>query len=227
MLQEFKQTRSIRSRYAVIACAVALFFLGTKGYAQARYAVLAQSTVGEVSGLRIVTIRDNLMSACYTLFIFEPHSLSAVPVPTPVDDATEQSLRRVREAAEKRDRKIGELNARTKVLGPVDPLDTYDAARRKATYEDERRKIDDEYEQLLRTEIPGSYPWATALPGTRSGSSEDVANAMRRAMLDPNPTSETKTMTKEFAQLGDLLRQLIEVPRMAASGPVACTATVR
>jgi hypothetical protein len=45
--------------------------------AQSQFEVVAQQTVAEVSGLRIVTIRDRQSSECHTLFIVE----STVPEP--------------------------------------------------------------------------------------------------------------------------------------------------
>lgn len=208
---------SARSTLAA-ACIVTVFFSGTALSAQARFRVLAQNAIGEVSGLRIVTIRDNQLSACYTLFIMEPSApLDAMPVPMPVDDVTAQSVQRIRDAAEARDRQLVELRARASRAAPWDSV----AAAR---YEAERQKIEDAYEQVLRAEIPGSYPWATPVPGMRAGGWEDAANAMRRAIVDPDPTSAMKTATVQFARLDALLRRLIEAPRLAAAGPFTCDA---
>jgi hypothetical protein len=191
---------------------IALF--GTVVNAQGTLEVIQQETVSNINGLRAVTIRDNSLSACYTLFILDQH-IDAGSALRP-DDATEQSLRRLRDAADERDREIAELNAAT----DLSRLSDYEQAVAKTKYENERVRIDDRYEQALRMEIPGSYPWASLLPGTKSGSQEDPANAIRRAVVDPSPSSTL--LTQEFAELNSLLRSLIEAPRMTSSGPFAC-----
>jgi len=208
---------SARSTLAA-ACIVAVFFSGTALSAQTRFVVLGQSAIAEVSGLRIVTVRDRQLSMCHLLFIMEPSApLDTMPVPMPADDVTAQSVQRIRDAAEARDRQLVELRARASKAAPWDSV----AAAR---YEAERQKIEDAYEQVLRAEIPGSYPWATPVPGVRAGGWEDAANAMRRAVVDPDPTSAMKTATVQFARLDALLRRLIEAPRLAASGPFTCDA---
>ncbi len=66
--------------------------------------------MGDVPGLRIVIVRDSQLSACYTLFIMDSPAMETVaPVPTANDDATQQSVQRIREASEKRDRQLKEL----------------------------------------------------------------------------------------------------------------------
>jgi len=93
-------------------------------------------------------------------------------------------------------------------------------------YEQDRHKINESYENVLRTEIPGSYPYAVPIPGMRTGGWEDAANAIRRAMLDPDPSSAMKTIASQFARIDEALRRLSEVPRLAVSGPFACGGTV-
>jgi hypothetical protein len=95
-------------------------------------------------------------------------------------------------------------------------------SRREREYESERFRIDDEYQRALRKEIPESYPWASATPGMRSGGWEDPANATRRALVDPDPTSAMKTLADQISRLDQLVMRLIEVPRLTASGPGAC-----
>jgi hypothetical protein len=187
--------------------------------AQGTLEVIQQGSVSNISGLRALTIRDNSLSACYTLFILEQHIDAGSSLTT--DDATEQSLRRLRDAADQRDREIAQLNAAT----DLSHLSSYEQVVARTKYEDKRVKIDDRYEQALRMEIPGSYPWSSLLPGTKSGSQEDPANAVRRAVVDPNPTSTL--LTQQFAELNILIRSLIEAPRMASSGPFACPAKNR
>jgi hypothetical protein len=201
------------ARVAKISAGLLVLF-GTVVNAQNTLDVVAQGPVSGISGLRAITIRDNQLSACYTLFILEQRT--DVGVVTTADVATQQSLQRMREAADERDRRIAELNAAT----DLSHLNDYEQAVARAKYEDDRVRIDDQYEQALRMEIPGSYPWSSTRPGTKSGSQEDPANAVRRAVVDPNPTSTL--LTQEFAELNTLIRSLIEAPRMTSSGPFAC-----
>jgi hypothetical protein len=185
--------------------------------AQNHFAVAGQTTIPGVSGLRIVTVRDTDMSMCYTLFIVETQAppAEATTATVPAVD-TSAVVQRVRAAATRRDQAINALNQETQASSALDPTVA-------ARYQAARRKIEDEYEQALRAEIPGSYPWASAVPGVRSGGWEDPANATRRALLDPDPSSTMKTLVEQFGRLESLLIQLIEAPRVAVSGPSRCS----
>lgn len=201
---------AMRPACIVAACVAALWASETTLSAQTRFEILGQDTMTNVSGLRIVTIRDNQLSACYTLFVMQSSvapAEEAVAAPTPADEAIRQSVQRIREAADKRDRQVAELMSTTSTPGQ---------------FETARVKIEEEYERALMAELPGSHPWASALPGVKSGAPEDSASAIRRAMLDPDPTSSMKAMADRLARLEDLLTRLIEEPRLAVSGPVAC-----
>ena len=91
---------SRRPTCIVAACVSALCVLGTTLSAQSRFEVLSQNAMGDVPGLRIVIVRDSQLSACYTLFIMDSPAMETVaPVPTANDDATQQSVQRIREAS--------------------------------------------------------------------------------------------------------------------------------
>ena len=204
------------NRLAASVCGTALLVYASAAPAQDRFAVQAQSSIPGVAGLRIVTIVDAERSTCYTLFIVE--SQAPPPDPAGASTATPETnavVERIREAASRRDRAIAALNQQTQTASSLD-------ATAAAKYEAARRKIEDDYEQVLRTEIPGSYSWASAVPGVRSGGWEDPAAATRRALLDPDPSSTTKTLVERFARLESLLVQLIEAPRVAVAS-ARCT----
>jgi hypothetical protein len=199
-----------------------LFVLATGMSAQGRFEVLAQNAVAEVPDLRILSIRDTQLSECYTVFIIKPPvAPDAVLVTTP-DEAVDPSVQRIREAAEERDRRLKELKARANAR-PRLLSDPTEAAR---WYEAGRRKIDGEYDDVLRTQMPSSYPWASATPGMRSGAWEDSADAGRRAIIGPNHTSADKALTNQFSRLEALLKLAIETPRLAAAGPMRCAGNV-
>lgn len=197
------------------ACAALLLVSAVTASAQDRFAVTAQSNIPGVTGLRIVTLMDVPMSTCYTLFIVETSAPAPDPAASSTAGETSVVVQRIREAARRRDQAIVELNRQAQATSSLDPT----AA---AKYEAARRKIEEDYEQVLRNEIPGSYPWASAVPGVRSGGWEDPANATRRALLDPDPASTMKTLVERFARLESLLTELIEAPRVAVSGPARC-----
>lgn len=208
-----------RARFIVAAGASALLLCATDLSAQDRFAVVAQHTLAGVSGLRVVTIRDSQLSSCYTLFIMEPVvAQEGIPVPLPAaDDSTDESVRRIRDAAARRSQQLAELQTRASRSASTDP----NAA---SGYELDRRRIEREYEEVLQAEIPGSHPWASAVPGTYSGGVDDPASAaVRRALADPELTSTMKAVVERLDHLDSLLRRLLEAPRMAVT-PERCAA---
>ncbi|MGH9254964.1 MAG: hypothetical protein ACRD3C_10385 [Vicinamibacterales bacterium] len=194
----------MRPRRFAAGCTSALFLLTTGLWAQDRFRVLEQHVIAEVSGLRIVTVRDTQLSQCYTLFIMDPPAaLNAIPPPPPVDDVTDEAIQRIRDAAEQRDRQLADLKAQ------IDRSGWWDAFA-VGRYETARRKVEEEYEQTLQAEIPGSYSWATPFPGMRNGGWED----------------ETISVTEQSARIDVALERLSEARRVAASGPVRCTGDI-
>ncbi len=254
-----RRTRIAAVRVSMAACLSILCVLGMtpETHAQTRLEVLSQDTVPG-SNLRMLTIRDNQLSACFTVFIQESSAAPAatqtvVPEPTPADDAKRQSIDRIRAAAASREQELNELKEQFKVktgrayedwltpppplgaagilssvpvgLLPGWPVGTIPTMSDLQAYDRARREIDNEYEFALRSEIVGSYPFVRSTPGITTGGFEDQANAMRRGMLDPDPTSMMQTMLEKFAQLDAEVRSLAEAPRLAASGPFACPGT--
>lgn len=203
----------MRPRRLVACCTSALLLWVAGPAAQDRFQVLEQHPIAGVSGLRIVTVRDNQLSQCYTLFIVDPPAAFDV-VPQSPPDYDAESVRRVRNAAERRDRQLEDLKAKAERSGFWDPFVV-------ARYETDRQKIEAEYEGVLQAEIPGRYPWATYFPGMRNGGWEPAAGAVRREVVDPDPASTTTT-TDQFAQLEESLARVLDAPRVTASGPVSC-----
>ncbi len=108
-------------------------------HGQARFEVASRETVGSVSGLEIVTVRDTALNACYTLFVFRP-----VPelAPPRVDTTT------VQEAASERDRKLAALSEEFERGLPGAVPATLGANPLK--YEWEGDKVQSDYERLVR-----------------------------------------------------------------------------
>jgi hypothetical protein len=88
-------------------------------------------------------------------------------------------------------------------------------------YQQDMQRINQQYENVLLSVVPGSYAYAAPVPGMKTGG-VDAASALRLAMLDPNPSATTRTMTNQFARIDEALRRLSEAPRLAASGPFPC-----
>lgn len=203
----------MRPRDVAACCVSMLLLVATTSEAQARFQVLEQQIVAEVSGLRIVTVRDQQRSECYTLFIMEPPAVVNGDLAPPAAEE-DPSVQRIRAATEWRDQQLAELRAQ------VDRSGWWDAFA-VGRYEMTRQQVENAYQLMLREEIPGSYSWSSYFPGMPNGGWEDAANAMRRAIVDPRPES-TATLNSQLARLDSTIGQLLNAPQVAASGPVGC-----
>jgi len=230
---------ALRRRHVIAACALllgcSLWLAPTWLSSQNRFEALKQDTIPEVPGLRIITVRDTLLDTCYTLFMSEPSSVDiGVPAP-PIDDERQQAIQRLRDAAERHDREVGDLKAQFESKTGLTPemarvpglavAKNISLADYLVRYETERLRVDTEYDGVLRTLIPGSYPAASATPGMRTGSWEDAAEATRRSLANPDPAT-FKTLADPGglnSQLASLSQQLSSTPRLSASGPVPCS----
>jgi hypothetical protein len=214
----------------------ALLLMSASLSAQSRFQALKQDTIAEVAGLRIITVRDTLLNSCYTLFMMEalPPADTGAP-PAPIDDARQQSIQRLRDAGARHDREVGQLKAQFEAKTGLTPemarvpgiavAKNVSLADYLVRYEVERTKVDGEYESVLRAEIPGSLPGASSTPGMKTGAWEDLAEATRRAVANPDPGT-MKTLADPVGlnnQLASWFQHLSEAPRLAASGPVPCS----
>jgi hypothetical protein len=219
MLNAFNRNATVR---VGIVCVAALVLRGPAAHAQGTFQAIAQGAVANAPGVRAMTIRDASMGVCYTVFTVEGPTLG-VP-----DSASTDSVERVRQLAEQRDRALSSLEARIaeESKGPA-PQYGGEFTRQQAQshYETDRSQLDLQYQRALRHEIPESAPWASATPGVKSGGYEEAANANRRATVDPDPTSVMKTLASQMATQIDLLRLLVEAPRITSSGPFSCPTT--
>jgi hypothetical protein len=231
----------IRRRHVTAACLAmlcgALLLTAPSLSAQNRFEALKQETVPGVGGLRIVTVRDTLLDACYTLFMTEPPSTAdnAAP-PPPIDDAQQQSIQRLRDAAALHDEQVVALRtqfeSRTGLTPEMARIPGLAVARNVSLadylvrYEAERMRVDGLFQSAIRAEIPGSLPPASATPGMKTGAWEDLAEATRRAITNPDPAPmQTLADPGGFNnQLASWIQQLSEAPRLSATGPVPCSA---
>jgi hypothetical protein len=189
--------------------------------------------MADASGLRITVVRDNQLSSCFALFTVEspaqPPAPEVVAPPSPAEVARQEAAQRVRYAAERRDLQLAALNAefQRKAGRPYDSLWSNSNYAVDpvllGNYEQDRRKINLEFENVLLTEIPGSYPYATPYPGMRTGGFQGAATSTLNAMLDPEPSSTMKAINGQFARIDEALRRLAEAPRLGVSGPFPCS----
>ena len=213
------------------ACLAAIVGFAASLSAQNRFQVLSREAMSD--GLQITVVRDNQLSSCFAVFSMESPTPSqvaeVVQPPSPAELARQQAILHIRDAAERRDRQMYELNTEFErragrsynALTSLNNTYAVDPVLLGA-YRDNLQKINEEYEDTLRSVIPGTYPWAAAVPGTRTGGLENSAGAMSLALLNPDPTAAMRTMSEQVARIDDTLRRLIAAPRLAASGPFPC-----
>lgn len=194
---------------------------------QARFELLARESLPDIAGFQILTIRDNRIGACFTVFMLQPPAPNP-PLAVPSDQsleaaATADILQRVRDAAAKRDQQLAELRNRFGGVNPKAPGLAYNE------YENALMQVEDEFGRALAPLLPGTYRYATKTPGTRSGGWENAAENMRRGLTDPDPTT-----FRTFADSGALnaqfefwFRQMVESPRLTSSGPAPCEAPAK
>jgi len=230
----------IGRRHAIAAslsmlCGVLLLLTPSSLSAQNRFEALKQDTIPGVGGLRIITVRDTVLDACYTLFMTEAPPIAEDQLPPPIDEARQQSIQRLRDAAAWHEEQVGALRSqfesRTGLTPEMARIPGLAVARNVSLadylvrYEVERMRVDGMYQSALRAEIPGSLPPASATPGMKTGAWEDLAEATRRAVTNPDPTP-LQTLSDPGAlnsQVASLVQQLSEAPRLSATGPVPCS----
>lgn len=186
---------------------------------QTRFELVGQEPVAAVTGLTVYTIRDRATAGCYTLFVLDPDQL---PPPSPAETAvtevlTPEQLERVRvaellrDAIAARDRSIVDLRSRSSSFMWVNQYETL------------RQQIDSDYEQTVRSILPGLYPPATVSPGWPTSTPDEVAAAVRTAIADGDSAVNTARQSEVDAQMQRLLKGAAS-NRFAAAGPLACPA---
>jgi hypothetical protein len=158
---------SWQQRNTGIGALCALLAIGTTLHAQARFEAMTRDAVAAVPGLEVVTIRDNAVNNCYTLFVIHPVR--------PAQNLDQVEPMSVEGAAAQRDHRLSELSAEFEnalwaalpgTLGP-DSL----------KYQWEGQKAQSEFERVLReTELAKLEAWL-----------RPIADAPRLAVAGPGP----------------------------------------
>ena len=186
--------------------------------AQGRFQLLGQEPVAGVAGLIIYTIRDRATAGCYTLFALEPAQL---PPPSRAEGETTEvltaeQLERVRVAELLRDA-IAERNRRL-----VD-LQSQSTSMWAVQLETLRQQIDYDYEETVRSLLPGLHPRAQVSPGWPTSTPDEVAAAVRTAIADGDSAINAARQSGVEALMERLLTSAAS-NRLAAAGPFACAA---
>jgi hypothetical protein len=108
--------------------------------AQARFEAVAHDVVPTIPGLQILTIRDNMLSACYTLFVIAPAP--------PTGSQPQNEPASAQDAAVQRDRQLSALSLEFERGLPGGVPATLGSDPLKYAWEGQ--KVQSEYERVLR-----------------------------------------------------------------------------
>jgi hypothetical protein len=207
-------------RILAVFCAVAIAAVSDVS-AQTRFRVLGVDTIDSVNAVRVYTIRDDKVAACYILFVLEPLDAgSAAPSDAQTPVLTPDQLNKVRVAqtlrdvTAVRDRRLVELKKRVAMVWTV-------------VYQNERERIEEEYEGAVRVELPELYPAAQVAPGWRTTGTEMLNEAVRRAIADGDASLAAAARSALDDQLLRLLNRANPSASLTVSGPVPCGAVAK
>src|SRR5215472_2499577 len=212
------------------ACFAAIVGFTTSLSAQNRFQVVSQDAMNDAGGLRVTVVRDTQLGSCFAVFSMDsggappPPVAEVVPPPSPAELARQEAILRIRDAAATRDAQLYDLNREFERRAgrsynsltslnntyAVDPVLL-------GAYQQNLQKINEQYENTLRSIVPGTFPWAAPVPGMRTGGLEDAASVMNLALLNPDPSANSRTMSNQIARTKTALNQRPTARRLAAS----------
>jgi hypothetical protein len=186
--------------------------------AQGRFELLGQEPVAAVAGLTVFTIRDRVTAGCYTLFALDPAQSAPSPAGTAItEEPTAEQLESVRvaqllkDAIAERNRSLVDLQNRSGLMWTVQ-------------YETLRQQIDSDYEETVRSLLPGLHPRAQVAPGWPTSTPDEVAAAVRTAIAEGDSVINTAARESRVDALMQRLLKGVAPTRLAAAGPFACPA---
>jgi len=209
-----------RLRLAGVA-ALLVWSLGARSgaAAQSRFELLGQDAVAAVTGLTVYTIRDRATAGCYMLFALDPAQSTApgAAEPTITEEPTAEQLESVhvaqllKDAIAERNRRIVDLQRNSTTMWTVQ-------------YETLRQQIDSDYEETVRSLLPGLHPRAQVAPGWPTSTPDEVAAAVRAAIADGDSIVNTAARESRVEAWMQRLLNGVASTRLAAAGPLACPA---
>jgi hypothetical protein len=186
--------------------------------AQSRFELLGQDPVAAVTGLTVYTIRDRVTAGCYTLFALDPARSAPSPAETAItEEPTAEQLESVRVAQLLKDA-IAERNRR------IVDLQSRSATMWTGQYENLRQEIDSDYEETVRSLLPGLHPRAQVAPGWPTSTPDEVAAAVRTAIAEGDSVMNTAARESRVEAWMQRLLNGVASTRLAAAGPFACPA---
>jgi hypothetical protein len=200
---------------AVTASCLWWIAVSPNAVAQNRFDVISDDVIAAVSGMTVYTIRDNISAVCYTLFVVEPSDAGPAPIVDPVPVLTAEQLAKVRvadtlkDAMAARDRHLADLRSRATMLWTVE----YQAAH---------ERIVEGYERAVRGVLPDLFPAAQVAPAWRTTSTEQLNEAVRRAIADADVAIASASRLARDEQLRRLLDRATQSAKLTVSGPVGC-----
>lgn len=184
--------------------------------AQGRFQLLGQEPVAAVTGLTVYTIRDRVTAGCYTLFALEPAQSAPSPAETAItEEPTAEQLESVRvaqllkDAIAERNRRIVDLQNRSGLMWTGE-------------YETLRLQIDSDYEEAVRSLLPGLHPRAQVSPGWPTSTPDEVAAAVRTAIADGENVMNAVARQSKVEALMERVLNSAAPTRLAAAGPFVC-----
>ena len=186
--------------------------------AQGRFEVLGQDPVAAVAGLTVFTIRDRVTAGCYTLFALDPAQSAPSPAEAAItEEPTAEQLESVHVAQLLKDA-IAERNRR------IVDLQSHSTSMWTVQYETLRQQIDSDYEETVRSVLPGLHPRAQVAPGWPTSTPDEVAAAVRAAIADGDSVVNTAARESRVEALMQRLLTGVASTRLAAAGPFSCPA---
>jgi hypothetical protein len=191
---------------------------GSGAAAQSRFELLGQDQVAAVTGLTVYTIRDRATAGCYMLFALDPaQSGPSAAEPAITEEPTAEQLESVHVAQLLKDA-IAERNRR------IVDLQSHSASMWTVQYETLRQQIDSDYEETVRSLLPGLHPRAQVAPGWPTSTPDEVAAAVRNAIADGDSVVNTAARESRVEAFMQRLLTGVASTRLAAAGPFACPA---
>ena len=187
--------------------------------AQSRFELLGQDPVAAVTGLTVYTIRDRATAGCYMLFALDPAQSTAPGAAEPAltEEPTAEQLESVRlaqllkDAIAERDRRIVDLRSHSAIMWT-------------GQYENLRQEIDSDYEETVRSLLPGLHPRAQVAPGWPTSTPDEVAAAVRTAIAEGDSVMNTAARESRVEAWMQRLLNGVASTRLAAAGPFTCPA---
>jgi len=208
------------SRLRLGVAALLVWSLGARSdaAAQSRFELVGQDPVAAVTGLTVYTIRDRVTAGCYMLFALDPAQSAPSPAETAItEEPTAEQLESVRVAQLLKDA-IAARNRR------IVDLQRHSCTRCAVEYETLRLQIDSDYEETVRSLLPGLHPRAQIAPGWPTSTPDEVAAAVRTAIADGDSVVNAAARESRVEALMQRLLTGAASTRRAAAGPFACPA---